>query len=117
MTDPVSVQESLELTLKDEIVRMYQEVANNPKGEFHFFHGRDAAQLFGYAPEWLDRAPARAVASFAGVGNPPERSNLQPGGTVLDLGGGAGLDALIASSRLRPTPRAGGHRPKPPICL
>src|SRR5258708_12412459 len=103
MSDPVSVQESLELTLKDEIVRMYQEVANNPKGEFHFFHGRDAAQLFGYAPEWLDRAPSSAVASFAGVGNPHERSNLQPGGTVLDLGSGAGLDPLIPPPRFGPT--------------
>src|SRR2546422_7989325 len=74
------------------MVRMYQEVAYNPTGEFHFFHGRDAAQLFGYAPEWLDRAPAGAVAYFAGVGNPHERSNLQPGETVLDLGSGAGHD-------------------------
>src|SRR5258708_28616104 len=117
MSDPVSVQESLELTLKDEIVRMYQEVANNPKGEFHFFHGRDAAQLFGYAPEWLDRAPASAVASFAGVGNPHERSNLQPGETVLDLGSGAGLDAIIASWRVGPTGRVVGIDLNPAMCL
>src|SRR2546422_9274816 len=96
MTDPAGVQASLELTLKDEIVRMYQEVANNPTGEFHFFHGRDAAQLFGYAPEWLDRAPAGAVASFAGARNPHGRSNLQTGGTVLALGSRAGLDASIS---------------------
>ena len=44
MTDPASVQESLEGTLKDEILRMY-------------------AELFGYAPEWLDRAPASAGAA------------------------------------------------------
>src|SRR5260370_11232447 len=98
MSDPVSVQESLELTLKDEIVRMYQEVANNPKGEFHFFHGRDAAQLFGYAPEWLDRAPSSAVAAFAGVGNPHQRRKPQPRETVLPLGGAARLDAILASS-------------------
>src|SRR5258708_38406389 len=106
MSDPVSVQESLELTLKDEIVRMYQEVANNPKGEFHFFHGRDAAQLFGYAPEWLDRAPASAVASFAGVGNPHHRSNLQPVVALLELGLGAGLRPIIAPPRVRPAPPA-----------
>ncbi len=107
----------MELTLKDEIVRMYQEVANNPTGEFHFFHGRDAAQLFGYAPEWLDRAPASAVASFAGVGNPHERSNLQPGETVLDLGSGAGLDAIIASWRVGPTGRVVGIDLNPAMCL
>src|SRR2546422_10080336 len=103
MTDAASAQASLESTLKDEIIRMYQDVADNPKGEFHFFHGREAAQLFGYAPEWLDRAPASAVASFAGVGNPHERSHLQRGETVLDLGSGAGLDAKIASGRVGPT--------------
>ena len=113
MTDTAGAQESLEYMLKDEIVRMYQEVADNPRAEFHFFHGREAAELFGYAPEWLDRAPAGAVASFAGVGNPHERSNLQPGETVLDLGSGAGLDAIIASWRVRSTGQSGGRRPQP----
>jgi arsenite methyltransferase len=96
MTSVANDQTSLEATLKDEIIRMYQEVADKPEGTFHFYHGREAAELFGYAPEWLDRAPSGAVASFAGVGNPHVRSNLQPGETVLDLGSGAGLDALIA---------------------
>ena len=117
MTDSAGAQASLELTLKDEIVRMYQEVADNPKGEFHFFHGREAAELFGYAPEWLDRAPAGALASFAGVGNPHERSNLQPGETVLDLGSGAGLDAIIASWRVGATGRVVGVDLNPAMCL
>src|SRR5258708_13401612 len=95
MTDPVSVQESLELTLKDEIVRMYQEVANNPKGEFHFFHGRDAAQLFGYAPEWLDHPPATPVASFAGLRNPHKPPNLHPGETPLPPRNAAELPATL----------------------
>lgn len=116
MTDAVSAQESLEGMLKGEIVRMYQEVADNPKGEFHFFHGREAAELFGYAPEWLDRAPAGAVASFAGVGNPHERSNLQPGETVLDLGSGAGLDAIIAAWRVGPTGQVVGVDLNPAMC-
>ena len=75
MTDPADSQASLELQLKDEIIRMYQEVADKPTGEFHFFHGRDAAELFDYPSEWLDRAPPGAVASFAGVGNPHLRSS------------------------------------------
>lgn len=117
MTDPAGVQASLELTLKDEILRMYQEVADNPRGEFHFYHGREAAELFGYAPEWLERAPAGAVASFAGVGNPHERSNLAPGEVVLDLGSGAGLDAIIASWRVGPTGRVVGVDLNPAMCL
>ncbi len=43
MTDAPEAQASLEGVLKDEILRMYQEVADNPGAEFHFYHGREAA--------------------------------------------------------------------------
>ncbi|MBI4421208.1 MAG: methyltransferase type 11, partial [Gemmatimonadetes bacterium] len=87
----------LEGVIKDEVLRMYQEVATQPRGEFHFYHGRVAAEMFGYRAEWLDRAPEGAVASFAGVGNPHLRTRFAGGETVLDLGSGAGLDSLIAA--------------------
>ena len=110
-------QASLEAVLKDEIIRMYEEVAENPEAEFHFFHGRAAAERFGYESEWLDEAPEGAVASFAGVGNPHERARLQPGETVLDLGSGAGLDAIIASRFVGPTGRVIGVDLNPSMCL
>jgi len=91
------VEAPLESVIKGEVLRMYQEVAQNPQGEFHFYHGRPAAEMLGYAPEWLECAPRAAVASFAGVGNPHVRSRLQPGEVVLDLGSGAGLDSIIAA--------------------
>lgn len=117
MTDAAEAQASLEAVLKDEIIHMYQEVADNPEAEFHFFHGRTAAELFGYEPEWLDRAPAGAVASFAGVGNPHERSQLRPGETVVDLGSGAGLDAIIASWQVGPRGSVVGVDLNPAMCL
>jgi len=117
MSDPTAGTEPLEGVLKDEILRMYQEVADNPRGEFHFFHGRAAAELFDYEPAWLDRAPAGAVESFAGVGNPHLRSNLQPGETVLDLGSGAGLDAIIAAGQVGPTGKVIGVDLNPTMCL
>ncbi|HSM04464.1 MAG TPA: methyltransferase domain-containing protein [Longimicrobiales bacterium] len=95
-------QASLEAVLKDEVLRMYQEVAETPDADFHFFHGRTAAELYDYPAEALDAVPEGAVASFAGVGNPHLRAAIRPGETVLDLGSGAGLDALIAA-------RAGAH--------
>jgi len=116
MSDAVDAQGSLEAQLKDEILRMYQEVADNPEGEFHFFHGREAGELFGYAREWLDRAPTGAVASFAGVGNPHERANLRSGETVLDLGSGAGLDAIIASWQVGPSGKVIGVDLNPAMC-
>lgn len=116
MTDVADAQGSLEAELKGEIVRMYQEVADNPEGEFHFYHGREAAEMFGYASDWLDRAPAGAVASFAGVGNPHERSNLQPGETVLDLGSGAGLDAIVSSWKVGASGKVIGVDLNPSMC-
>jgi SAM-dependent methyltransferase len=121
MTDSAAVhaeeQGSLEGVIKGEVLRMYQEVAEHPEGEFHFYHGRQAAEMFGYAPEWLDRAPPGAVASFAGVGNPHLRSRLQAGDVVLDLGSGAGLDSIIAAWQVGPTGRVMGVDLNPTMCL
>jgi len=117
MTEGADLQASLEADLKGEILRMYEEVAEKPDGEFHFFHGRAAAELFEYDAELLDRAPPRSVASFAGVGNPHLRSELQPGETVLDLGSGAGLDAIISAWRVGPTGTVIGLDLNPAMCL
>jgi arsenite methyltransferase len=116
MADAAAAQASLEATLKDEIIRMYQEVADNPDAEFHFYHGRHAAELFGYDAADLDSAPAGAVESFAGVGNPHIRADVQPGETVLDLGSGAGLDAFIAARRAGPEGRVVGVDLNPAMC-
>jgi arsenite methyltransferase len=117
MTGVADSQAPLEAVLKDEILRMYQEVADQPESTFHFYHGREAAELFGYDSEWLDRAPAGAVASFAGVGNPHLRSRIQSGETVLDLGSGAGLDAIIASWQTGPGGRVIGVDLNPAMCV
>lgn len=109
-------QEPLEGVIKGEVLRMYQEVADHPEGEFHFYHGRQAAEMLGYEREWLDRAPPGAVASFAGVGNPHVRSHLRPGETVLDLGSGAGLDSIIAAWQVGPTGRVIGVDLNPDMC-
>ncbi|MGD2067917.1 MAG: methyltransferase domain-containing protein [Gemmatimonadota bacterium] len=116
MTDHVEAQASLEATLKDEILRMYQEVAENPEAEFHFYHGREAAELFDYDVEALNAAPAGAVASFAGVGNPHVRARMQAGESVLDLGSGAGLDAIIAARQVGPEGRVTGIDLNPAMC-
>lgn len=117
MTDASAAQESLEAFLKDEIIRMYQDVAENPEAEYHFYHGREAAERFGYDAEWLDRAPVGAVSSFAGVGNPHLRANIQAGETVVDLGSGAGLDAIIAAWSAGPTGEVIGVDLNPTMCL
>jgi len=117
MHNAADAQASLEAVLKDEIIRMYEEVADDPTAEFHFFHGRQAAELFGYDPDLLDRAPVGAVNSFAGVGNPHQRADLKPGETVLDLGSGAGLDSIIASWGVGSSGNVIGVDLNPNMCL
>jgi ubiquinone/menaquinone biosynthesis C-methylase UbiE len=57
----------------------------------------------GYPVELLNQLPAAAVEAFAGVSNVAWFAQLPEGATVLDVGCGAGLDALIAAGRVGPT--------------
>lgn len=104
--DPTT--DALERILTDEIHRMYSAVADHPEEEHHFFHGREAAQRFGYPAAELDAVPDGAVASFAGVGNPHLRAGYSIGETVVDLGSGAGLDPILAARAVGPEGRVIG---------
>lgn len=95
--------ENLEDLLTAEVARMYEEVAANPEGEYHFYTGRRAAEMYGYQRADLDAMPAAAVAAFAGVGCPIERAQFKTGERVVDLGSGAGLDSLIAARSVGPS--------------
>jgi len=77
--EPEDVTATLEAALTTEVARMYEAVATDPDGDYHFYTGRVAAELYGYQPEDLDAMPAGALAAFAGVGCPVERAKLQPG--------------------------------------
>jgi arsenite methyltransferase len=77
--------------------QMYSDVANSPTKQFHFPTGRSACLFVGYPEEWLDRVPATAVESFAGVGFPFRAEVIRPGDRLLDVGSGSGTDTLIAA--------------------
>ncbi len=88
--------------LERHIAEMYRAVANEAKGDLHFPTGRPLAEELGYPAELLDRLPAQAVNSFAGVGYPLGLAWLLPGETVLDLGSGSGMDAFAAAAQVGP---------------
>ena len=88
--------------LRSAIQDEYAEVAACPFKGFHFRTGRPLAQRLGYPPARVDALPDAAVESFAGVGNPFSWGDLAPGETVVDLGSGAGFDALLAASMVGP---------------
>jgi cyclopropane fatty-acyl-phospholipid synthase-like methyltransferase len=49
--------------------------------------------------------PTEALAASLGCGNPLAVAELHDGETVLDLGSGGGIDALLSARRVGPTKR------------
>jgi arsenite methyltransferase len=83
--------------LRSAIQDEYTEVASCPWKGFHFHTGRFLADRLGYPAERVESLPDPVVESFAGVGNPFSWGDLVPGDQVVDLGSGAGFDALLAA--------------------
>jgi SAM-dependent methyltransferase len=83
--------------LRSAIQDEYSEVASCPWKGFHFHVGRFLADRLGYPAERVESLPNPVIESFAGVGNPFSWGDLAPGEQVVDLGSGAGFDALLAA--------------------
>jgi len=83
--------------LETKVRTLYRQVAEEPRGAYHFEMGRTLADRLGYAGDVLDRIPAGAVESFAGVGHFFDLAALAPGEQVIDLGSGSGMDAFYAA--------------------
>jgi SAM-dependent methyltransferase len=88
--------------LTERVKGMYQEVALHPEHEFHFETGRPLAERLGYPAADLDRIPAAAIDSFAGVGYFLDLAAIAPGEVVLDLGSGSGTDSFAAAAFVGP---------------
>lgn len=93
--DTTAALDTADLTRR--VKGMYEEVALHPDREFHFETGRPLAEHLGYPPADLDRIPAAAIDSFAGVGYFLDLAAIEPGDVVLDLGSGSGTDSLLAA--------------------
>ena len=60
------------------------------------------AETAGYKVEELASLPSEMTVSSFGCGNPVAFSGIEAGGTVLDLGSGAGLDLILAAKKVGP---------------
>ena len=87
-------------SLRDKVKAMYQAVADEPHGTFHFELGYDLAARLGYPTSELDQVPPEAIESFAGVGHHLGLAALRPGDRVVDLGSGSGMDAFLAARQV-----------------
>ena len=94
--------------LEQRVKGMYQEVALEPEREFHFETGRPLAERLGYPADELDRIPAAAIESYAGVGYFLDLAAIEPGEAVLDLGSGSGTDSFLAALAAGSTGRVVG---------
>ena len=86
----------------------FTETAGGTGRDLHFPTGRALAEALGYPSDLLDRLPAEAVSSFAGVGYHFALARLQPGERVLDLGSGSGMDVFAAATHVGPSGRVIG---------
>jgi hypothetical protein len=84
------------------VEQRFAQVASAPDVEQKFPLGPANAIKLAYDPAEIDALPASVTESFYGVGNPLGLGGVLPGQVVLDLGGEAGLDSLLAARRVGP---------------
>jgi SAM-dependent methyltransferase len=88
--------------LRASVIDRFAKIASAPVLETKFPVGPQSAKRLGYDPAEVDCLPSSVTESFCGVGNPFLIGELQAGQNVLDLGCGAGFDALLAAHRVGP---------------
>ena len=96
--DATSLVETDEL--ESRVKEMYRQVAEDADADLHFETGRELAERLGYPTELLDRIPAEALESFAGVGYHLDLAAIGEGERVLDLGSGSGTDVLFVAQQV-----------------
>ena len=64
--------------------------------------------MLGYDPSETEALPDYVIESFAGVGNPFVFGELHPGENVVEIGSGAGFDAILAARQVGTTGRVIG---------
>jgi arsenite methyltransferase len=75
----------------------YIKVATSPGGQFTYPTGREGLKDLNYYADLTAALPDTVADSYCGVGNPFSLGEIESGSHVLDIGCGAGVDALLAA--------------------
>jgi arsenite methyltransferase len=86
----------------------YAKVAVSPEGQFKYPTGRAGLEQLKYDAAIVGELPEAVAGSFCGVGNPFSLGEIPPGSRLLDIGCGAGVDALVASKVVGPSGKVMG---------
>jgi arsenite methyltransferase len=86
----------------------YAKVAVSLEGQFTYPTGRAGLEQLRYDAAIVADLPEAVAGSFCGVGNPFSLGDIAPGFRVLDIGCGAGVDALVASKVVGPSGKVMG---------
>jgi SAM-dependent methyltransferase len=104
----------LKLTTKDKkrieksIRQKYTKVAAKPDGLFKYPTGLAGLTALNYDSELMGALPEPVAASYCGVGNPFALGPIRKGEAVLDIGSGAGVDAILAGMMVGPEGKVAG---------
>lgn len=93
----VQFDEKDRIRIKEGIIGRYSKAAQSPVGMFRFPTGLEGLSALRYESRLIEALPAAVRASYCGVGNPFSLGPVREGEAVLDVGSGAGTDALVAA--------------------
>jgi len=96
------LQEGLRSGIEEQVRERFRKAAISPRGLFAYPTGRAGLLALAYPEEALCLLPESAQECFCGVGNPFAAGLPGKGAQVLDVGCGAGVDALLAALMVGP---------------
>ncbi len=96
------VDEFLRSGIEEQLRERFGKVAVSPLGHFSYPTGRAGLLALAYPEKELGSLPESVLECFCGVGNPFSAGLPTAGEQVLDVGSGAGVDALVAASLTGP---------------
>jgi len=97
--DAKKIREEVKKTYTEAISRKNPSCCNGFEGTCCSAKAKD----IDYSEDELNNLPANSAITSFGCGNPLAYSEVREGDVVLDLGPGAGLDLLIAASKVGPS--------------